>query len=144
MKLFQMEQRAVPKLRLSTRKCSRRSSMSCSQSSWRATSSARFTWFLENDPLPSSARECGLCLSWLFLQAILIASMALYKINKWSSSGSGILCCATQCYAPAEQPTAGWKWAGPLGSGLKRPPGRTLLDLHFILMVRLLLPGGYM
>jgi len=63
--------------------------------------------------------------------------MALYK---WSSSGSGILCCATQCYAPAEQPTAGWKWAGPLGSGLKRPPGRTLLDLHFILMVRLLLP----
>nr|AGC78911.1 hypothetical protein [Vicia faba]AGC78931.1 hypothetical protein [Vicia faba] len=94
-------------------------------------------WFLENDPLPSSARECGLCLSWLFLQAILIASMALYK---WSSSGSGILCCATQCYAPAEQPTAGWKWAGPLGSGLKRPPGRTLLDLHFFLMVRLLLP----
>ncbi|KAL5057840.1 hypothetical protein RYX36_029444, partial [Vicia faba] len=88
-------------------------------------------WFLENDPFPSSARECGLCLSWLFLQAIFIASMTLYK---WLSSGFGILCCAIQCYASAEQPTAGWKWAGPLDSGLKRPPGQTLLDLHFILM----------
>ncbi|KAL5070728.1 hypothetical protein RYX36_021615 [Vicia faba] len=80
------------------------------------------------------------------LTAIFIESMALYK---WSSSGSGILCCATQCYAPAEQPTAGWKWEGldPLGErhkvlrngrriGNERRSGGTCGTIYWITPVR--------